>query len=283
MLLLVLAFFSSILHKLNDHVSWSSRSNIFPASHKEWTNLQPASPAVEFCIWLCSKWLRLLIFLCCCLWLQLRFFFFFLGPHLWHMEVPRPGMKSELQLPAYTTLWIRAASVTYVTAQDNVWILNPLSKARKRTHILTDASRIRFQEATMGTPATQIFNWKPRMSSLLKGPWLLGDLYCKTAAMYHSVTSGVSPASHLQPQRACHFWPGHPIPTGVAHRIFFLCRSPLCWSHVYFYRHRKKNILTQFLACWHNQGVRWEGSKGRREEKRIALDLLLVQYIKSTV
>ena len=28
-------------------------------------------------------------------------FFFFLGPHLWHMEVPKIGIKSELQLPAY--------------------------------------------------------------------------------------------------------------------------------------------------------------------------------------
>ena len=31
------------------------------------------------------------------------FSFFFLGLHLWHMEVPRPRVESELQLPAYTT------------------------------------------------------------------------------------------------------------------------------------------------------------------------------------
>ena len=31
------------------------------------------------------------------------FFLFFLGPHLWHMEVTRLGVKSELQLLAYTT------------------------------------------------------------------------------------------------------------------------------------------------------------------------------------
>ena len=30
-------------------------------------------------------------------------FFFFLGSHLWPMEVPRLGVKSELQLPVYTT------------------------------------------------------------------------------------------------------------------------------------------------------------------------------------
>ena len=28
------------------------------------------------------------------------FVFIFLGPHLWHMEVPRLGVKLELQLPA---------------------------------------------------------------------------------------------------------------------------------------------------------------------------------------
>ena len=28
--------------------------------------------------------------------------FVYLGPHQWHMEVPRLGIKSELQLPAYT-------------------------------------------------------------------------------------------------------------------------------------------------------------------------------------
>ena len=33
----------------------------------------------------------------------LFFFFFFLGPYQQHMEVPRLGVKSELQLPAYAT------------------------------------------------------------------------------------------------------------------------------------------------------------------------------------
>ena len=31
------------------------------------------------------------------------FFFSFLGPYQWHMEVPRLGVKLELQPPAYTT------------------------------------------------------------------------------------------------------------------------------------------------------------------------------------
>ena len=39
-------------------------------------------------------------------WLNMNFFLFFvfLGPYLWHMEVPRLGVKSELQLLAYTTV-----------------------------------------------------------------------------------------------------------------------------------------------------------------------------------
>ena len=52
--------------------------------------------------------------------LYCTFFFSFLGPYPWYMEVPRPGVKSELQLPAYTTATarqIRDASATYTTAQ----------------------------------------------------------------------------------------------------------------------------------------------------------------------
>ena len=31
------------------------------------------------------------------------FCLFFLGLHLWHIEVPRLGIQLDLQLPAYTT------------------------------------------------------------------------------------------------------------------------------------------------------------------------------------
>ena len=43
---------------------------------------------------------------CCCFVLGVVFafvLFCFLGLHLWHMEVPRLGVESKLQLPAYTT------------------------------------------------------------------------------------------------------------------------------------------------------------------------------------
>ena len=37
----------------------------------------------------------------------------FLGPHPWHMEVPRLGVQLELQLLAYTTAHGNARSLTH--------------------------------------------------------------------------------------------------------------------------------------------------------------------------
>ena len=67
------------------------------------------------------------------------FFFCFLGPHPRHMEVPRLGVESELQLPAYTT----ATAMQDLSCICNLhhsswqgWIFIKLSKARDQTHIL---------------------------------------------------------------------------------------------------------------------------------------------------
>ena len=73
-------------------------------------------------------------------------FFSFLGLHLWHMEVPRLGVKSELHLPAYTT-----ATATRDPNSRQCWILNLLSKARDWTRILKDTSWICYCWATSGT------------------------------------------------------------------------------------------------------------------------------------
>ena len=66
------------------------------------------------------------------LFIFIYFYFCFSGLHLQHMEVPRLRVKSELQLPAYTT-------ATAMPDPSNVcdlhhssrqhWILNPLSEA----------------------------------------------------------------------------------------------------------------------------------------------------------
>ena len=83
------------------------------------------------------------------------FVFVSLGPHLWHVEIPRLGVKSVLQLPAYTTATAmrdpsRICDLHHSSRQH--WILNPLSKARDWTCILMYTSQIHFHWATIGTP-----------------------------------------------------------------------------------------------------------------------------------
>ena len=61
------------------------------------------------------------------------FFFSFLGPHPRHMEVPRPGVESELQLLADTTATAtqdlsRIFDLHHRSRQH--WILNPLDATR---------------------------------------------------------------------------------------------------------------------------------------------------------
>ena len=82
-------------------------------------------------------------------------FCFFLELHLQHMEVPRLGVKSELELPAYTTAtatWNPSRVCDLHHSSQQHWILNPRSGARDQTCILMDPSQIRFCCATMGTP-----------------------------------------------------------------------------------------------------------------------------------
>ena len=81
--------------------------------------------------------------------------FVFLGPHPWHMEVPRLGDELELQPPAYTTAtatWDLSGVFDLHHSSPKHQILNPLSKARDRTYIFRDASQIHFHWATMGPP-----------------------------------------------------------------------------------------------------------------------------------
>ena len=85
-----------------------------------------------------------------------------------HMEVPRLGVESELQLPAYTTaIAMRYPSHVFDLhhSSQQRQILNPLIKARGRTHILIDTSWIRFRWAMIETP-----RW----------------LFCPTSWIWHS-------------------------------------------------------------------------------------------------
>ena len=88
------------------------------------------------------------------------FFLFSLGPHPWHMEVPRLGIKSELQLPACgraTAMPDPSHVYGLHHSSQQHWIPNPLNEARDRTDILTDTSWVRFYLAPMGTPLIQCF------------------------------------------------------------------------------------------------------------------------------
>ena len=83
------------------------------------------------------------------------FFFlsFFLGLHPWHTEVPRLGVKSELQLPAYDTA-TATQDLSWVCnlhhSSRHLRILNPLSKAMDRTRNLMVPGWIHFHCATTG-------------------------------------------------------------------------------------------------------------------------------------
>ena len=67
--------------------------------------------------------------------------FFFLGPHMQHMEILRLGVKLELQLPAYTiamATWDPSCVCDLHHSSQQCQILNPLSEARDGTHVLKD-------------------------------------------------------------------------------------------------------------------------------------------------
>ena len=60
-----------------------------------------------------------------------------------HMEVPRLGVKSELQLPAYTTATATRDPSRICNLHHNSWqhqIFNPLSEARDQTRVLMATS-----------------------------------------------------------------------------------------------------------------------------------------------
>ena len=73
-------------------------------------------------------------------------FLIFLGPHPRHMEVPRQGVQSELQLLAYTTVTDTPDPSSFCNlyhSSQQRQIFNPLNEARDRIHILMNPSRVR--------------------------------------------------------------------------------------------------------------------------------------------
>ena len=69
------------------------------------------------------------------------------------MEVPRLGVKLDLQLPAYTTAKAMGDPSLLSDLHRSSWqCFNPLSEARDRTRIPMDTSQVHFHCATVGTP-----------------------------------------------------------------------------------------------------------------------------------
>ena len=88
------------------------------------------------------------------------YLFCFSGPHPRHMEVPRLGVQSELQLPAYTTATATPDSShvcnIHHSSQEHQ-ILNPLSEARDWSHNLMVPSQICFCCTTTETTVIGCF------------------------------------------------------------------------------------------------------------------------------
>ena len=80
-------------------------------------------------------------------------FFVFLGPHPWHMEVPRLGVEQLQAFTTFTATWDPSHVRGLHHRSWEPWILNPLSEVRNRTHILMDTSGVHDHWATAtGTP-----------------------------------------------------------------------------------------------------------------------------------
>ena len=87
---------------------------------------------------------------------------FFLGPHPQHMEVPRQGVKSELQLLAYaaatvTAMWVPSCVNDLQHSSQQSQIPNPLPEAGDQTSILMDTRQIHFGCATWELHKSDIF------------------------------------------------------------------------------------------------------------------------------
>ena len=82
------------------------------------------------------------------------FLFCFLGLYVWHMKVPRLGVKSELHLLAYATATVMpdpSCIWDLHCSSWQCWIFNLQCETKNQTHILMVTIMIRYHWVTMGT------------------------------------------------------------------------------------------------------------------------------------
>ena len=173
-----------------------------------------------------------------CTTLSNNFSLVFLGPHPQHMEVPRLGVKLELQPPAYTTATATpgpSPSGDLHPSSRQCQILNPQSKARDRTCVLTD-NRFITAEAHGNSPFREILI--PSSSEENVG-WVI----LSVRAQAHQATSCFT--RHEQ---------------GVLGTGY--CRCSKCYWRLI---RDEKNLQLALTSRTLRRG--WRGQVGRKEEK----------------
>ena len=87
------------------------------------------------------------------------------------MEIPRLGVKLELQLPAYTratAIWEPSCICDLHHSSSQCRILNPLREARDRTCIFMDTSRVLNQLSHNGNSKRSVlYKLAPQCSGVL--------------------------------------------------------------------------------------------------------------------
>ena len=118
---------------------------------------------------------------CCCL------FFSFLGPKLWHMDLPRLGVQLELQLPAYaaaTAIQYLSHICVYTTARGNTGSLT----YQARPGIEPTSSRI-LVKLVIAEPQWELLAWilfyiYNDFYFLFSYSWLTG--FCQFSTVTHT-------------------------------------------------------------------------------------------------
>ena len=138
-------------------------------------------------------------------------FFFFLGLHpRQHLEVPRLGVKSELQLLAYATATAMQDTNRVCDLHHSSWqcqilnplskardqILNPLSKARDQICVLMGTSWVCYCWATMGTPPYKDF--KAAIKTMF---WRVKQYYLEINEMTGNPSRQIKNSNKKEPQK----------------------------------------------------------------------------------
>ena len=114
------------------------------------------------------------------------------------MQVPKRGVESELQLPAYATATSTARpDLSHICnlhhSSGQCRMLNPLSKARDRTCILMDTSQVRYGCTSMGTPQSTFSGRTQQLQGLV-------DTRDRTCPSFQKVLLGGPESSIRQPE-----------------------------------------------------------------------------------